>query len=112
MRAKFQAFARMALRFGVAIETLNSLSALLDPSLVEMVLEAYWEQDGAEPRIYTISLAHDLLAVARATSSVDSIALEKLAGFARRLSRLLKKSVRLCDKGGRRDFLRVDAAHF
>ena len=51
MRAKFQAFARMALRFGVAIETLNSLSALLDPSLVEMVLEAYWEQDGAEPRI-------------------------------------------------------------
>ena len=72
MRAKLQAFARMALRRGVAIETLDSLSALLDPRLVENVLDGYWEQDGETPRTYTIDLARDLLAVARATGAVDS----------------------------------------
>jgi integrase len=85
MRAKLQAFARMAVRGGVAIETLDSLSALLDPRLVEKVLEAYWEQDGEAPSTYTIDLARDLLAVARATGAVDSMGIERLAGFARRL---------------------------
>jgi integrase len=83
--AKLQACARMAVRRGVAIETLDSLSALLDPLLVERVLNGYWEQDGEEPRTYTIDLARDLLAVARETGAVDSIGLERLAGFARRL---------------------------
>ena len=76
MRAKLQAFARMAVRRGVAIETLDSLSALLDPRLVEKVLDGYWEQDGETPRTYTIDLARDLLAVARATGAVDSTGLE------------------------------------
>ena len=52
----------MAVRRGVAIETLNSLSALLDPRIVEKVLDGYWEQDGETPRTYTIDLACDLLA--------------------------------------------------
>jgi integrase len=85
IRAKLQAFARMAVRGGVAIQTLDSLSALLDPRLVEKVLEAYWEQDGEAPRTYTIDLARDLLAVARATDAVNSTGLERLAGFASRL---------------------------
>ena len=85
MRAKLQAFARMAVRRGVPIETLDSLSALLDPRLVESVLNGYWEQDGETPRTYTIDLARDLLAVAKATGAVDSTGLERLAGFARRL---------------------------
>ena len=75
----------MAVRRGVAIETLDLLSALLDPRLVESVLEAYWEQDGETPKTYTIDLARDLLAVARATGAVDSTGLEFLAGFAKRL---------------------------
>ncbi len=82
VRAKLQAFARMAVRLGVAIETLNSLAALLDPRLVERVLDAYWEQGGEAPKTYTIDLAHDPLTVARATSAVDATGLERLAGFA------------------------------
>jgi len=85
MRSKLQAFARMAVRGGVSIETLDSLSALFDPHLVEKVLEAYWEQDGEAPKTYTIDLARDLLAVAKATGAVDSTGLDRLAGFARRL---------------------------
>jgi integrase len=85
MRAKLQAFARMAVRRGVAVETLDSVSALLDPGLVEKVLEAYWERGGDVPKTYTIDLARDLFAIAGATGAVDSIGLERLAGFARRL---------------------------
>jgi integrase len=85
MRAKLHAFASMALRRGVAIEALDSLSALLDPSLVESVLDGYWERDGETPRTYTIDLARDLLSVARATGAVDSTGLQRLAGHARRL---------------------------
>ena len=84
MRSKFQAFARIAVRCGVTIETLDSLSALLDP-VSERVLDAYWEQDGEMPGTYTIDLARDLLGVARATGTVDSTNLERLTGFARRL---------------------------
>jgi integrase len=85
MRAKLHAFASMALRRGVAIEALDSLSALLDPSLVESVLDGYWERDGETPRTYTIDLARDLLSLARATGAVDSTSLQRLAGHARRL---------------------------
>lgn len=85
MRAKLRAFARMALRRGAAIETLDSLSALLDPRLVERVLDGYWEQDGETPRAYTIDLAGNLLSVARATGAVNATDLERLAGFAKRL---------------------------
>lgn len=75
----------MALRRGAAIETLDSLSALLDPRLVERVLDGYWEQDGETPRAYTIDLAGNLLSVARATGAVNATDLERLAGFAKRL---------------------------
>jgi hypothetical protein len=53
MRARLQAFARMAIRCGVAIEALDSLSALLDPSVVESVIDRYWERDGETPSSYT-----------------------------------------------------------
>ena len=86
MRARLQAFARMALQCGVAIEALDSLSALLDPSVVGRVLDGYWEQDGETPRTYTIDLARHLVTVARATGAVDSTGLERLAGHARRLN--------------------------
>ena len=45
-RRELQAFARMAVRLGQPIEGLASLEALLDPALVEEVLNAYWEENG------------------------------------------------------------------
>jgi integrase len=77
-RAELQAFARMAVRQGIPLEDLSSLGALLDPDLVEKVIDAYWKQDGEEPRIYTIDLAWKLLSVARETKCRSEADLERL----------------------------------
>ncbi len=61
-RRELQAFARMAVKQGYPVESLNSLADLLDPDLVEEVLEAYWEENGDEPRVWTIDMAWKLLA--------------------------------------------------
>src|SRR5262249_15004046 len=45
-QAEIQAAARMAVKIGVAIESLNSLAALLAPDVAEKVLNAYWEKNG------------------------------------------------------------------
>jgi hypothetical protein len=67
-RRELQAFARMAVRLGHAIETLTSLEVLLDPALVEEVLNAYRDASGVEqPRVSTIDMAWKLLSVARET---------------------------------------------
>jgi len=68
----------MAVRLGHPIESLTSLEALLDPSLIEEVLHAYWEANGEEPRTYTIGLAWKLLSVARETKCIPDADLEKL----------------------------------
>jgi hypothetical protein len=77
-RAELVAFARKAVATGTPIDTLSSLSALLDPDLVERVLDAYWTENGASPNIYTIELAGKLLSVARQTGALDDLALERL----------------------------------
>jgi integrase len=78
-RRELQAFARMAVRLGHPIETLTSLETLLDPALVEEVLEAYWEtSETEEPRIYTIDMAWKLLSVARETKCLPEANLAKL----------------------------------
>jgi hypothetical protein len=77
-RAELQAFARMAVRQGFPIGNLSSLSALLEPSLVEKVLDAYWKEDGEEPRVYTIDLAWKLLSVARETKCLSELDLDRL----------------------------------
>ena len=77
-RAELVAFARMAVRQGVPIESLASLGALLDPAVVERVIEAYWKADGPEPRTYTIKLGAMLLGVARNTRCLGENALEQL----------------------------------
>ena len=59
----------MAVRLGQPVEGLTSLEALLDPVLVEEILNAYWEENGEEPRVYTIDLAWKLLSVARELSA-------------------------------------------
>jgi integrase len=78
-RRELQAFARMAVRQGHPIESLTSLEALLDPTLVEEVLEAYLEVNGKEePRVYTIDLAWKLLSIARETNCLTQAELEQL----------------------------------
>jgi hypothetical protein len=63
-RGDIIAFAKMAVRSGIPLETLTSLSALLDPNVVEETLDAYWKQDGEEPGVFTIDLAKKLFALA------------------------------------------------
>src|SRR5262249_28042252 len=45
-RMELAAAARMAVKTGVAIGDLNSLSALLSPDVVEKILDTYWAKNG------------------------------------------------------------------
>ena len=80
-RRELQAFARMAVKQGHPVESLGSFSDLLDPDLVEEVLEAYWEENGEEPRIWTIDMAWKLHAIARETKCLPDSDLERLDEF-------------------------------
>jgi integrase len=77
-RAELVAAARTAVREGIPIASLTSLAALVHPNVAEKVIDAYWREDGSEPRIYTIDLGWKLLSLARATGCVDEAALECL----------------------------------
>ena len=76
-RAELVAVARMAVRIGTPIESLKSLAVLVHPDVAEPVLDAYWENNGAEPKVYTIDLAWKLLSLARQTG-LDEAAIERL----------------------------------
>jgi integrase len=80
-RRELQAFARMAVKQGHPVESLSSFSDLLDPDLVEEVLEAYWEENGEEPRIWTIDMAWKLHSIARETKCLPDSDLERLDEF-------------------------------
>jgi hypothetical protein len=64
-RAELVAFARKAVKVGISIDSLFSLAALVHPQVVERVIDAYWREDGEEPKIFTIELASKILALAR-----------------------------------------------
>ena len=55
-RAKLGAFVRKAVSIGVPIGSLTSFQELLAPDLVERVIDAYWQDNGEEPSVYTIEL--------------------------------------------------------
>lgn len=80
-RRELQAFARMAVKQGHPVESLISFSDLLDPDLVEEVLEAYWEENGEEPGIWTIDMAWKLHSIARETKCLPDSDLERLDEF-------------------------------
>lgn len=80
-RRELQAFARMAVKQGHPVESLGSFSDLLDPDLVEEVLEAYWEENGEEPGIWTIDMAWKLHSIARETKCLPDSDLERLDEF-------------------------------
>ena len=77
-RVELAAAARMAVKTGVPIGDLNSLSALLSPDVVEKILDAYWVKNGEAPRAFTIDLAYRFVAIARETKCVDDEARERL----------------------------------
>jgi integrase len=77
-RAELVAMARMAVRLGLPVESLNSLAALLQPNLVERVIDAYWQKNGDEPKRSTIDLGSKLLRMARETGCLDQAALDRL----------------------------------
>jgi hypothetical protein len=61
-------FAKKAVRLGISMEELSSLSVLFAPELVERILDKEWEQNGEEPKTTTIDLAKKLVAVARSAN--------------------------------------------
>ena len=77
-RAELVAVARMAVRVGVPKDSLISLSALLHPEVVERVIDAYWQKNGSEPKVFTINLGWRLLKIARETSGLDPAAIDRL----------------------------------
>ena len=77
-RAELAAAARMAVKTGVPIATLTSLSALLAPQVAEKILDAYWRQNGETPKVFTINLACKFVAIAKETKCIDDAACERL----------------------------------
>jgi integrase len=76
-RAELVAVARMAVKIGTPIESLKSLAVLVHPDVAEPVLDTYWKNNGAEPKVYTIDLAWKLLSLAR-QNGLDEAAIERL----------------------------------
>jgi hypothetical protein len=83
--AELKAAARMAVKSGVPIETLTSLSALLAPDVAEKVLDAYWQQNGETPKLFTIDLACRFVAIAKEAKCLDEAACERLDEMRREL---------------------------
>jgi len=77
-RAELVAMARMAVRLGVPIENLTSLGALLHPDIAELVIDAYWQKNGEEPKTGTIDLGKKVLRMARETGCLNQAALDRL----------------------------------
>jgi integrase len=77
-RVELAAAARMAVKTGVPIGDLNSLSALLSPDVVEKILDAYWAKNGEAPKAFTIDLAYRFVTIARETKCVDDEARDRL----------------------------------
>ena len=69
-RRELVAFANKAIASGIAMESLVSLPALLAPSVVQTVLEAYLGDD--KPSRYVIDLPWKLLAVARSIGAAPA----------------------------------------
>jgi integrase len=77
-RTDLTSFAKKAVRLGMPIGKLTSLSVLLDPVLVERILEKEWEANGDEPKTSTIDLAKKLVAVARSANCLTKEQLVEL----------------------------------
>jgi hypothetical protein len=68
----------MAMRAGVPIEKLTSLGVMLHPDISERILDAYWEKDGEQPKVFTIDLGTMFLSIARQIGCLDQAATARL----------------------------------
>jgi hypothetical protein len=78
MRAVLRCAVRMAVKAGVPIEDLTSLSALVHPDVALKVLDAYWRRDGEIPKTYTINLSCRFVALAHAIGGFEEDAVRRL----------------------------------
>jgi hypothetical protein len=78
-RAELVAVVRKAVAIGCPIESPTSLGALLAPDVVERVIDAYWQDNGEQPKIFTIELGSRLLSIARTAGHLSEADIERLA---------------------------------
>ena len=78
----------MAVKNGVPIGKLNSLSALMAPEVAEKILDAYWEKNGENPKLFTINLACRFLSIAKETKCLTETDCERLDEMRRDLEDL------------------------
>ena len=72
------------------------MAALLAPDVAEKVLNAYWEKNGDNPKLYTIDLAARFLSIARETKCLSDEDCERLNGMRQTLEE--KRPEGLTDK--------------
>ena len=77
-RTELLAASRMAVKVGVPIGSLDSLSALLAPEVAEKILDAYLRRNGEDPRLFTIYLASRFVAIAKEMKCLDEAACGRL----------------------------------
>ena len=75
---EFVAAVRMAVKVGVPIDSLTSLSALVHPDVAEKILDGYWRKNGEVPNTYTINLSCWFVALAHAIGGLDEDVLRRL----------------------------------
>ena len=80
-RAELQAAARMALKVGIPIDKLTSLAVLMSPEVAEKILDAYWQKNGEEPKLFTIDFAARFLGIAKETKCLGDADCERLDGI-------------------------------
>jgi len=77
-RRELVAAVRMAVKVGIPLASLTSLSALIHPDVAEKVLDGYWCKDGEIPTTYTINLSCRFVALAHAIGGIDEDDLRRL----------------------------------
>ena len=77
-RRELVAAVRMAVKVGIPLASLTSLSALIHPDVAEKVLDGYWRKDGEIPTTYTINLSCRFVALAHSVGGLDEVARRRL----------------------------------
>jgi integrase len=78
------ATARMAVKVGIQIKSLTSLSAMIHPDIAEKIIDGYWQKDGEVPTAYTINLSNRFVGLAH-TFGLDADAVRRLGDLRFRL---------------------------
>ena len=77
-RRELVAAARMAVKVGIPIESLTSLSAMIHPDVAEKILDGYWPNDEDAPTTYAINLSCRFVGLAHAIGGFDEEAIRRL----------------------------------